>query len=56
MKDEYDFSKGKRGPVIAPQSGKEQISIRLDKDILEFFRNEAERACGGNHGPASLET
>ncbi len=49
MKEEYDFSKGKRGPVLPPQPGKEHISIRLDKDILEFFRNEVERACEGNY-------
>jgi BrnA antitoxin of type II toxin-antitoxin system len=24
-------------------------AIRLDKDILDWFRNQVERACGGNY-------
>ncbi len=46
MKKEYDFEKGKRGPVIAPQ-GKTRITIYLDDDILEEFRNRAEEAGRG---------
>jgi uncharacterized protein (DUF4415 family) len=42
MLKEYDFSKGKRGPVI-PQKGKTRITIFIDSDILEWFREEAER-------------
>jgi uncharacterized protein (DUF4415 family) len=42
MLGEYDFSKGKRGPVI-PQKGKTRITIFIDTDILEWFRNAAER-------------
>lgn len=39
---EYDFSKGKRGAVI-PQKGKSRITIWIDTDVLEWFRDEAER-------------
>jgi len=49
MKKEYDFGKGKRGPVLPVEPGKERITIRLDKDILEYFRNQVERAGGGNY-------
>jgi uncharacterized protein (DUF4415 family) len=42
MLEEYDFSKGKRGPVI-PKKGKTRITILIDTDILEWFRDEAER-------------
>jgi uncharacterized protein (DUF4415 family) len=42
MLGEYDFSKGKRGPVI-PQKGKTRITIFIDTDILEWFRDQAER-------------
>jgi len=42
MPDEYDFSKGKRRPVISPK-GKTRITIFIDTDILEWFRDEAER-------------
>jgi uncharacterized protein (DUF4415 family) len=39
---EYDFSKGKRGPVIH-NKGKTRITIFIDTDILEWFKYEAER-------------
>lgn len=42
MLKEYDFSKGKRGPVI-PHKGKTRITIFIDTNILEWFRDEAER-------------
>ena len=42
MEKEYDFSKGNRGPVI-PQQGKTRITICIDTDILEWFRDEGER-------------
>ncbi|HUI41261.1 MAG TPA: BrnA antitoxin family protein [Terriglobia bacterium] len=45
----YDFSKGKRGPVLPVPPGKERITIRLDRDILEYFRGLVERAGGGNY-------
>jgi uncharacterized protein (DUF4415 family) len=45
----YDFSKGKRGAVLPLPPGKERITIRLDTDILEYFRDAVERAGGGNY-------
>ncbi len=42
MLEEYDFSKGKRGAVI-PNKGKTRITIFIDTDIVEWFRDEAER-------------
>ncbi len=41
MRDEYDFSKGKRGAVIQ-SSGKTRITIMLDDDVIEHFRAQAE--------------
>ena len=41
MRDEYDFSKGKRGAVI-PSQGKTRITIYLDNEILSNFRERAE--------------
>jgi uncharacterized protein (DUF4415 family) len=41
MRKEYDFSKGKRGPVI-PSKGKTRITIMLDNEILDAFRAQAE--------------
>src|SRR5580693_2474480 len=40
MKREYDFSKAKRGPVVSVPSGKTRVTIRLDEDILSWFRRE----------------
>ncbi|RJQ53987.1 MAG: CopG family transcriptional regulator [Nitrospiraceae bacterium] len=42
MFKEYDFSKGRRGAVL-PQKGKTRITICIDTDVLEWFRDEAER-------------
>ena len=49
MKREYDFSKGKRGPVVPADPGKERITIRLDRDLLAWFRDRANDAGGGNY-------
>ncbi len=49
MKEEYDFSKGKRGAVIPTPPGKERITIRLDADILDWFRQQVEEQGGGNY-------
>ena len=49
MKSEYDFSRGKRGPVLPVPSGKTRITIRLDADILEWFQQQVETAGGGNY-------
>jgi uncharacterized protein (DUF4415 family) len=45
----YDFSKGKRGAVVPVPPGKERITIRLDCDILDYFRDQVEQAGGGNY-------
>jgi len=49
MKREYDFSKAERGPVVAVPKGKTRITIRLDDEILTWFRDQVERAGGGNY-------
>ncbi len=49
MKAQYDFSKGKRGAVAPVPEGKERITIRLDSDILQWFRNVVDEAGGGNY-------
>jgi uncharacterized protein (DUF4415 family) len=45
----YDFSKGKRSPILHVPPGKERITIRLDTDLLDYFRDAVERAGGGNY-------
>jgi uncharacterized protein (DUF4415 family) len=43
MRDEYDFPTGKRG-AIAPSKGKTRITLYLDNEVLETFRERAENA------------
>ncbi len=49
MKKEYDFSKGKRGVVVPASKGKTRITIRIDDDILNWFRDQVDAAGGGNY-------
>jgi hypothetical protein len=70
MRNEYDFKRGKRGAILPASTGKTRITIRLDDDILEWFRDQADAAGGGNYqsminealrsiatdGPAKIET
>ncbi len=46
MRAEYDFSKGKRGALIA-QTGKTRITIYIDNAVLDEFRARAEQAGTG---------
>ncbi len=49
MKDEYDFRKGERGAVVPVPPGKTRITIRIDDDILEWFREQVNASGGGNY-------
>jgi len=49
MKREYDLRKGKRGPVIPLPSEKVRITIRLDRDVVDHFRNQVRKAHRGNY-------
>ncbi len=46
MEKEYDFSKGKRGPVRSSK-GKTRITIYLDNDVIDAYRQMGDDAgCG----------
>lgn len=49
MEAEYDFSQGQRGAIDPTPSGKTRITIRLDDDILAWFRDQVHQAGGGNY-------
>ena len=49
MRKEYDFSKARRGPVLPVVTGKTRITIRLDDDILDWYRAQVDAAGGGNY-------
>jgi len=44
-----NFSKGKRGAIIKPDSNKVRITIRLDGNIIEHFKQQVNTAGGGNY-------
>ena len=49
MKAEYDFSQGKRGAVLRRPAGKTRITIRIDDDVLDWFRKQVHEAGGGSY-------
>lgn len=49
MEEEYDFSQGKRGAVEPMGVGKIRITIRLDDEVLAWFREQVHAAGGGNY-------
>ena len=49
MRKHYDFSRAKRGPVLPLSTGKTRITIRLDDDVLDWFREQAHLAGGANY-------
>jgi uncharacterized protein (DUF4415 family) len=44
-----DFSKGKRGSVNKPGPNKQRITIRLDANVIEYFKGKVHEAGGGNY-------
>ena len=46
---EVDFSAGRRGAVLPPPTGKTRITIRIDTDVLDWFREQVNLSGGGNY-------
>ena len=49
MKAQYDFTHGRRGPVLRARAGKTRITIRIDDDLLQWFRKQVHAAGGGSY-------
>jgi len=49
MKREYDFKKAKRGAVEKLPPGKTRITIRIDNEVLEWFRAKVDKKGGGSY-------
>jgi uncharacterized protein (DUF4415 family) len=49
VKQEYDFSTAQRGPVVSVPKGKTRITIRLDGDVLAWFKERVRQAGGGSY-------
>ena len=45
----FNFKKAKQGSITKPSSGKTRITIRIDTDILNWFRNEVHKKGVGNY-------
>jgi uncharacterized protein (DUF4415 family) len=48
-KEEFDFTQAKQGALVPASSTKTRITIRLDTDVLNWFRNQVHEAGGGNY-------
>ena len=46
---EYDFDNAEQGAVVKPSPGKTRITIRVDTDVLNWFRGQVHEAGGGNY-------
>ena len=49
LRKQYDFSKARRGAVLPPSSGKTRITIRLDHEVLDWFRAQVHARGGGSY-------
>ncbi len=49
MLPEYNFSQAKRGPIVPSSGKKTRITIRIDTDVLNWFREEVNKSGGGNY-------
>ena len=49
MKKGFDFQGGKRGAIDPIPPGKTRITIRIDDDVLDWFRKEVDARGGGNY-------
>lgn len=52
MKKQYVFADGRRGAVLRGATGKSRITIRIDDDILDWFRRSMHEQGGGSYQTA----
>ncbi len=48
-KKEYNFDNAKQGAIRKSPTNKQRITIRIDKSILDWFRNQVNQAGGGSY-------
>ena len=49
MKKEYDFGGSRQGAPIRASTGKTRITIRIDDDVLAWFRRAAHEQGGASY-------
>lgn len=48
-KEEFNFKGAKQGPVVKQSPNKTRITIRIDTDIVNWFREQVHKQGGGNY-------
>jgi uncharacterized protein (DUF4415 family) len=48
-KKEYDFEHAEQGAVVQSLANKTRITIRIDSDVLNWFRRQVHEAGGGSY-------
>ena len=48
-KKEYDFEGAEQGAITRPSPSKTRITIRIDTDVLDWFRQQVHDAGDGNY-------
>ena len=49
MRREYDFHDARRGSILPRAKNKTRITIRVDNDVLSWFRTQVHAEGGGNY-------
>ncbi len=49
MREEYDMQDAKRGAIVPPDPRTTRITIRIDTEVLDWFREQADQAGGGSY-------
>ena len=49
MRPECDFSHARQGPIVPPAQNKTRITIRIDSDVLAWFRQRVHEQGGGSY-------
>jgi hypothetical protein len=49
MKDNYDFSQGKRGAIVPIASNQIKVNIVLEKEVVDWFRAKIHQQGGGDY-------
>jgi hypothetical protein len=50
MKLKLDWSRAVRGPVILPRANSTRLTLRIDDDVLDWFRKLVRQNAGGDYG------
>jgi uncharacterized protein (DUF4415 family) len=49
MKENYDFSQGKRGAIIPTASHQAKVNLTLDQNVIDWFKSKVNESGGGDY-------